>query len=106
MTSTRPAIARMGIAAVLTIIAASAADAGWSRRGTVVGPRGNAWSYQASGACAGGTCSRSGSVTGPHGRTVTGSASGSCAGNTCTGTRTITGPNGHSVTQSGTIVRY
>lgn len=94
------------VSATGLLLGTTVADAGWSRSGSVTGPRGNTFSGSGSGSCSGGSCSASRSVTGPYGGTVSRNGSGSCSGGTCSGSRTTTGPYGGSVTRSGSFSRY
>jgi hypothetical protein len=91
-------------AAGLLMMTAVSADAGWSRSGSISGPRGGTATTQGGGSCSGGSCSYGGSITGPQGRTATRQGNVSCNGaGQCETSGTYTGPRGHTVTRGGTL---
>lgn len=98
--------APFALAAVLLVAGASIAEAGWSRKASGTGPRGNSWSSTGSGSCYGGSCSSAQTFTGPAGGTTTRSGNTTCAGGTCNHSATVTGPNGNGYTRSGSVTRY
>lgn len=100
---TRPAT--LAAALVLAIASTTAAEAGWKRNSTTVGPNGGVWSSTGSGSCSGGSCASNQTWTGPGGNTVTRNGSTSCANGSCSGTATYTGPGGRTVTRNRSITR-
>jgi hypothetical protein len=94
------------LALAFLLAGASMAEAGWSRKGSGVGPRGGTWSSTGSGSCAGGSCASTQTFTGPAGGTTTRHGSTTCSGGTCNHSATVTGPNGNGYTRSGSFARY
>jgi len=95
---------KLAIAALFTALAVTSVDArGFSRSGSVTGPRGNTITSQGSGSCAGGSCSSQQTITGPRGGVTTRSNSAQCANGQCTTSHTTTGPRGQSINRQSTI---
>lgn len=97
---------KFAIAALFAALTVTSVDArGFSRSGTITGPRGKVFTTQGGGSCANGSCSSRQSITGPNGKSVTRTNNAQCANGQCTTSHTTTGPNGKSFTRQSTFTR-
>ncbi|MEM9098998.1 MAG: hypothetical protein AAGC79_10790 [Pseudomonadota bacterium] len=91
------------LAAGLAFVAFADASA-WERKARFTSPRGTTL-FEASGACAGGTCTRSATRTTAKGRSFAREGTRSCSNGACSVSRTFTGAHGQTFTRESSITR-